>query len=100
MKRKKHLHCFNYLITLLVACCVVAGCHSAGGIKKEDFDRVTMGMNMDQVSAILGETKDKDQADGVHYTVIDSWSYREAGNHNQKAVVTFTNGRVTDKQWP
>jgi hypothetical protein len=87
------------LLAIIVALFCLRFSLAPSGIKKTDFDRVTVGMNMQGVGNILGRTRDTGQADGVHYTVIDDWNYREAGSPNKKATITFTNGRVTDKQW-
>jgi hypothetical protein len=92
MKRIYHL-----MALAVLAGTLLTGCGSK--LTKENYDKVTIGMTKDQVTEVLGAAKDKSETDAPGLGKMDVWSYDNIGYGGKLIVITFLNGKVSDRMW-
>ena len=85
-------------VTAAALCTLITGCSK---ISKENYDQVKVGMNHDQVTDVLGKPLDKTETDlsGIGMGNAEMWVYSTAGYGGKGIVISFQNGRVSDKSW-
>lgn len=86
---------FSALVVTVAILCV--GCGSK--FTKENYDRVKIGMAKDEVTEILGNAKDKSEMDAPGLGKMETWSYDNIGYGGKMIVITFLNGKVSDRMW-
>jgi hypothetical protein len=73
------------------------GCGSK--LTKENYDKVKIGMTKDQVSEVLGSAKNKSEMDAPGLGKMETWSYDSIGYGGKMIIITFLNGKVSDRMW-
>jgi len=86
---------FSALVAAVAILCV--GCGSK--LTKENYDKVKIGMTQDQVTEVLGSSKDKSEMDAPGLGKMETWSYDNIGYGGKMVVITFLNGKVSDRMW-
>ena len=82
----------------LMLCTLLTGCSK---ISKDNYNRITVGMTQNQVSEILGSPGDKTETEipGLGLGKLEMWVYNNVGYGGKVIMVSFQNGKVSDKSW-
>ena len=88
---------FGFIALTVTVALLCIGCGSK--LTKENYDSVKIGMTKDQVSEILGSAKDKSEMDAPGLGKMETWSYDNIGYGGKMIVITFLNGKVSDRMW-
>jgi len=91
---------FRFLTLTVAVAFLCIGCGSK--FTWENYARVEIGMTKDQVSEILGNTKDKREMDAPGLGKQETWTYGSmpgmiSGEDEYMFVITFLNGKVSNK---
>ena len=84
------------IIVAFTSAMLLVGCSK---LTKENYDKVKIGMTKDQVSEVLGSAKDKSEMDAPGLGKMETWSYDNIGYGGKMIVITFLNGKVSDRMW-
>jgi hypothetical protein len=82
----------------VMAVVLFTGCSK---LTKENYDQINVGMTKDQVIEILGKPGDKSETDipGLGLGKLESWTWNNVGYGGKVVMVSFQNGKVSDKSW-
>jgi hypothetical protein len=86
------------LAVAVMAVMLFTGCSK---LTKENYDQVKVGMTKDQVIELLGKPGDKSETEipGLGLGKLESWTWNNVGYGGKVVMVSFQNGKVSDKSW-
>lgn len=88
---------FRFIALTVTVAFLCVGCGSK--LTKENYDKVKIGMTKDQVTEVLGSAKDNREMDAPGLGKMETWSYDNIGYGGKMIVITFLNGKVSDRMW-